>query len=59
MVIVAQGNRIRHFMNDKLIVDFTDLEPKLALSEGVLALQLHAGAPMWVEFKDIQLKTLR
>ncbi|MDA0661145.1 MAG: DUF1080 domain-containing protein [Planctomycetota bacterium] len=59
VVIVAQGNRIRHFMNDKLIVDFTDLEPKLALSEGVLALQLHAGAPMWVEFKDIQLKTLR
>lgn len=58
VLIVAQGSRIQHSMNGKLIVDFTDLDPQLALSEGVLALQLHAGAPMWVEFKDIQLKTL-
>ena len=36
-----------------------DEDPKLALSEGVLALQLHAGAPMWVEFKNIRLKDLK
>jgi hypothetical protein len=28
-------------------------------AEGVLALQLHAGAPMLVQFKDIRLKRLR
>ena len=27
--------------------------------EGVLALQLHAGPPMKVEFKDIRLKRLK
>jgi hypothetical protein len=58
VVIVAQGNRIQHYMNDKLIVDFTDNDPQLALKEGILALQLHAGKPMWVEFKSIRIKEL-
>ena len=40
-------------------VDFTDEEPKLALTEGIIALQLHAGAPMWVEFKNIRLKAIK
>jgi hypothetical protein len=55
--IVAQGDRIRHFMNGTETLDFTDA-PELALREGVLALQLHAGAPMWVEFKDIAVRDL-
>ncbi len=56
VVIVAKGNHIQHYLNDRLILDFTDKDPMLALSEGVLALQLHAGRPMWVEFKDIRIK---
>ncbi len=59
VVIIAKGNRIQHFMNGKLILDLTDNHPTLALQEGVLALQLHAGAPMWVEFKDIFFKELK
>jgi len=58
-VIVAKGNRIRHYLNGKLILDFTDNAPEMALSEGILALQLHAGKPMWVEFKDIRIKELK
>jgi hypothetical protein len=42
-----------------LILDCTDNHPELALREGVLALQLHAGKPMWVEFKDIRLKEIK
>ena len=57
VVIVARGNRIRHYLNGKLILDFTDNHPELALSEGVLALQLHAGKPMWVEFKNVRIKS--
>lgn len=53
--IVAEGRRLRHFMNGRLTLDFTDAED-LALREGVLALQLHAGAPMWVEFRDIRIR---
>ncbi len=55
VVIIAKGNHIQHYMNDRLILDFTDNEPNLALSEGILALQLHAGKPMWVDFKNIRL----
>jgi hypothetical protein len=55
--IVAQGDRLRHFMNGTLTLDFTD-DPDLAMREGIVALQLHAGAPMWVEFKDIAVRDL-
>jgi hypothetical protein len=41
-----------------LILDCTDNHPELALTEGVLALQLHAGKPMWAEFKNIRLKAI-
>ena len=58
IVIVARGNHIRHYLNGRLIVDFTDNDPRLALAEGVLALQIHAGKPMWVEFKNIRMKEM-
>ena len=59
VVIIGKGNHIQHYMNGRLILDFTDNEPKLALTEGVLALQLHAGKPMWTEFKNIRIKELK
>jgi len=54
--IVAKGNNLQQFINGLQTVDFTDKEEGLALKEGILALQLHAGQPMWAEFKDIRLK---
>jgi hypothetical protein len=59
VVIIAKGNHIQHYMNGKLVLDFTDNEPSLTLLEGVLAVQLHAGKPMWAEFKNIRLKELK
>lgn len=56
VIIVAKGNHIQHFMNGRLVLDFTDNDPDKALLDGILALQLHAGKPMWVEFKDIRIK---
>jgi hypothetical protein len=56
VVIIAKGNRTQHYLNNQLILDFTDNDPNLALTEGVLALQLHAGKPMWAEFKNIRLE---
>ena len=41
VVIIAQGNHMQHYLNNRLIMDFTDNDPKLALREGILALQLH------------------
>jgi len=58
VIIKANGNRIQHYLNGKLILDFTDEHPTLAHDSGVLALQLHAGKPMWAEFKNIRFKSL-
>ncbi|MFM8633861.1 MAG: DUF1080 domain-containing protein [Planctomycetia bacterium] len=58
VVIRAEGNHVRHWLNGRLILDFTDNEPKLALSKGVLALQLHGGKPMWAEYRDIRMKRI-
>jgi hypothetical protein len=55
--IVAEGPRLRHYMNGTLTLDFTDA-PDLGSREGILALQLHGGAPMWVDFRDIQVRDL-
>ncbi|HEY1110685.1 MAG TPA: DUF1080 domain-containing protein [Opitutaceae bacterium] len=56
--IVAKGNHIQHFVNGKLTADVTDDDSANAAKSGVLALQLHRGPPMTIQFKDVQLKTL-
>jgi hypothetical protein len=56
--IVAKGNHLQHYLNGKLTADVIDDDATLAPKAGVLALQLHQGQPMTVQFKDIQLKTL-
>jgi hypothetical protein len=58
VVIIAKGSRIQHFLNGTQILDLTDKDPQLALKEGVIALQLHAGKPMWTEFKNVRIKEL-
>ena len=58
VIIFAKGRHILHYMNGRLILDFHDAE-KNALLEGILALQLHAGKPMWTEFKNIRVKHLK
>jgi hypothetical protein len=59
VAIIANGNRIQHYLNGQLILDFTDNHPELALKEGILAVQLHAGKPMWTEFKNIRLAAVK
>jgi hypothetical protein len=54
--IVAKGNHLQHFINGKQTVDVTD-EHAGAAKEGILALQIHAGPAMTVQFKDMVLKT--
>ena len=58
-VIIAKGNNMRHYINGVQYTDFTDNDPKLAATEGIVALQLHTGEPMWVEFKEIRIKHLK
>jgi len=58
VVIIAKGNHLCHYLNGRKILDYTDKSPK-ALLEGVIALQLHAGKPMWAEYKNIRIKELK
>ncbi len=55
--IVAKGRHIQHYLNGRLILDFTD-SPEQALLDGVLAMQLHAGKAMWAEYKDVRFRSL-
>ena len=54
--IVAKGGHLQHFINGKQTVDVMD-ETAVGAKTGILALQLHKGAPMTVQFKDMVLKT--
>lgn len=55
-VIIARGNHLQHFINGVQTIDVTDNDPKNRLTSGVIALQLHAGPPMLVEFRDLRIK---
>jgi len=57
-VIIADGNHLQQWINGKQTIDVVDdCESQRAMS-GILALQLHAGPPMMVQFKDIRIKKL-
>jgi hypothetical protein len=53
--IVAKGGHLQHFINGVPTVDVTD-ETAVGAKKGILALQLHAGPAMVVQFKDLVLK---
>jgi hypothetical protein len=53
--IVCRGNHIEQYLNGIQTIDLVDEDPK-APSSGVIALQIHQGYVMVVEFKDIRLK---
>ena len=56
--IIARGNHVIHYLNGVQTIDFTDEDAAKQALSGILALQIHAGDPMVVEFKDIRLKKL-
>ncbi len=53
--ISAKGNHFIHKINGKVTADVTDNDPESYKRSGILALQLHAGAPMKVQFRNLQL----
>jgi hypothetical protein len=66
--IICQGNHLVHYLNGYKTIELIDndrvVKPddpqdrKGASRSGLLALQIHAGPPMIVEFKDIQVKRI-
>ncbi|WP_437227624.1 PVC-type heme-binding CxxCH protein [Planctomicrobium sp. SH661] len=56
--ITAQGNHIILKINGHVTAEVIDNDPKGLDRIGKLALQVHSGPPMKIEFKDIRLKRL-
>jgi hypothetical protein len=68
-LIVGRGNHLIHYLNGYQTMELVDndrltnpndaKDTKGALREGILALQIHAGPPMVVQFKDIRVRALQ
>ncbi|MBP7936816.1 MAG: DUF1080 domain-containing protein [Phycisphaerae bacterium] len=56
--IVACGNRLIHEINGQVMSDTTDEDREMRRFSGIIALQLHAGPPMKVQFRKVLLKRL-
>jgi len=56
--IVARGFNISHYINGVKTTQLIDRDKKSRRADGLLALQLHAGPPMTVQFKNIRIKDL-
>jgi hypothetical protein len=56
--IIAKGNHIVQKINGRVMCELTD-EDSAARPSGIVALQLHAGPPMKVQFRNILLKRLQ
>jgi hypothetical protein len=54
--VIAQGNHLTHKINGTVFSETIDENAKDRAMSGLLALQLHAGPPMKVQFKNIRLK---
>ncbi|RVU23395.1 DUF1080 domain-containing protein [Sandaracinomonas limnophila] len=57
--IIANGNRLQHFVNGVLMSDVTDLDEINGKKSGFIGVQVHVGPPMKVEYRNIRLKKLK
>ncbi len=57
--IFAYKNNFMHVINGRVTSQVTDSDAANAESTGILALQLHAGPPMKVQYKDIRIKVIK
>jgi type 1 glutamine amidotransferase len=53
--IIARGNHISEEINGHLMCELVDND-KVARKDGIIALQIHAGPPMKVQFRNFRLK---
>lgn len=56
--IVCLGPEITLYVNDVLMCQFADNDATQSAASGIIALQMHPGPPMKVQFKNIVLKEL-
>jgi len=56
--VLVQGNHHQHWINGHPTADLIDLDEQGRALEGVLAVQVHVGPAMKIQFKDFKIKHL-
>jgi hypothetical protein len=56
--IIAHENRFVHMINGRVTAIVVDNDAENRVGSGILALQLHAGPPMTVQFRDIKIRKI-
>jgi hypothetical protein len=56
--VLVQGNHHQHWIDDHLTADLIDFDAKGRDLEGVLAVQVHVGPAMTIQYKDFKIKHL-
>ncbi len=56
--IICRGTEITLYVNDVLMSRFTDLRPD-SPQQGTITLQMHAGPPMKIEYRNLRIKMLK
>lgn len=57
--VVAEGSHITLRINGHLMSEVDDRDEKLACKKGLIALQMHPGPPMKIQFKDLRIKIIK
>jgi hypothetical protein len=57
--IIANGNQLTHIINGRVTVSVIDEHKVKSRKSGVLALQIHTGPVMTVQFKDIRIRPIK
>jgi len=56
--IIAQGSRVVLRINGQLMCEVDDRDLNFACEKGIIALQMHPGPPMEVQFRALRIKIL-
>lgn|SRR5690606_5751097 len=56
--IVAEGNKLSHYINGLLVSETNDKDTEHRKDSGLIGVQVHVGPPMKVEYRNMRIKTL-
>lgn len=56
--ILAEGHRLRHYINDILMSEVIDNDTINRADNGLIGVQVHVGPPMKVEYQNLQIRNI-
>ncbi len=59
MHVIARGNMLMHMLNGHVMAVFIDDDPSMAVSQGVIGLQIEGGGNVKISVRNLWLKTLQ